>query len=181
MQRGARKKFCAAPAALALHKNRPRFPLHFLVEYYASAMRHSTNLLIGCALIVIASIVGATGKASNVAVVGIWRGELENLPAATLNITDEAGPLQGAMLFYLIRRNEGKPPSSSPGIPEPLFDPQFDGKRLTFQLSHRHAHADTSSDPPVTFHFDLTGPDEAKLVRVPPDGAPDLRMVREKR
>jgi hypothetical protein len=144
-------------------------------------MRHSTNLLIGCALIVIASAVAATGKASNAAVVGIWRGEFQNLPAATLNITDEAGPLQGAMLFYLIRRNEGNPPSSSPGVPEPLFHPQFDGKRLTFQLSHRHAHADTSSDPPVTFHLDLIGPDEAKLVRVPPDGAPALRMVREKR
>jgi hypothetical protein len=144
-------------------------------------MRHSTKLLIACAFIVIASVVGATGKASNAAVVGIWRGEFENLPAATLNITDEAGPLRGAMLFYLIRRNESKPPSSSPGIPEPLFNPRFDGKSLTFQLSHRHAHADTSSDPPVTFHFDLTGPDEAKLVRIPPDGAPDLRMVREKR
>jgi hypothetical protein len=45
-----------------------------------------------------------------------------------LNITDEAGPLQGAMLFYLIRRNEGKPATSSPGIPEPLFNPEFDGK-----------------------------------------------------
>ena len=144
-------------------------------------MRNSTNLLVGVALIVIASVIGATGKSSDAAVLGIWRGEFENLPAATLNITDEAGPLQGAMLFYLIRRNEGGPPSSSAGIPEPIFNPHFDGRRLTFQLSHRHAHADTSSDPPVTFHLDLTGPDEAKLVRVPPDGAPDLRMVRERR
>jgi hypothetical protein len=149
-------------------------------------MRHTTKLLPGCAVIVIASVIGVTGigatdQGRNATVVGIWRGEFESLPAATLNITDEAGPLQGAMLFYLIRRNEGKPSTSSPGIPEPLFNPQFDGKRLTFQLSHRHAHADTSTDPPVTFHLDLTGPDEAKLVRVPQDGAPDLRMVREKR
>lgn len=51
-------------------------------------------------------------------------GKLSNSPCqipVTLNITDEAGPLQGAMLFYLIRRDEGKPPTSSPGIPEPLF------------------------------------------------------------
>jgi hypothetical protein len=149
-------------------------------------MRHATNLLLGCAVIVIASVIevtgiGATDQGRNATVVGIWRGEFDSLPAATLNITDEAGPLQGAMLFYLIRRNEGKPSTSSPGIPEPLFNPQFDGKRLTFLLSHRHAHADTSTDPPVTFHLDLTGPDEAKLERVPQDGAPDLRMVREKR
>jgi hypothetical protein len=114
--------------------------------------------------------------------VGIWRGELDNLPVVTLNITDEAGSLQGAMLFYLIRRDEGKPPTSSPGIPEPLFNPQFDGKSLTFQVSHRHAHSNTTSDPPVVFRLDLTGrPDEARLVRIPQDGPPYVRMVREKR
>jgi hypothetical protein len=145
-------------------------------------MRWSIIFLLGCATIfVVANIVDAMGKGPNDAIVGIWRGEYENLPAVTLNITDEAGPLQGAMLFYLIRRNEGKPATSSPGVPEPLFNPQFNGKKLTFQLSHRHAHADTTSDPPVTFYLELTGPDEAKLVRVPHDGSPDVPMVREKR
>jgi hypothetical protein len=69
-------------------------------------MRHSTNLLLGCALIVIAGIVGAKGKPSNAPVVGIWRGELENLPAATLNITDEAGPSarSHALLFDSAQR-----------------------------------------------------------------------------
>jgi hypothetical protein len=105
-------------------------------------MSRPTNLLLGFAVIVVvAALVAAGDKGRNVAVVGIWRGELDNLPVVTLNITDEAGPLQGAMLFYLIRRDEGKRPTSSPGIPEPLFNPQFDGKSLIFQLSHRHAHA----------------------------------------
>ena len=130
----------------------------------------------------LATVVGAADKVRNPAIVGIWRGELDNLPAATLNITDEAGTLQGAMLFYLIRQDEGKPPTSSPGIPEPLFEPQFDGKILTFKLSHRHAHANTSaSDPPVTFRLELTGPDQAKLVRIPQDGPSYMQMVREKR
>jgi hypothetical protein len=145
-------------------------------------MSRPTNLLLGFAVIIIvAALVAAADKGRNVAVVGIWRGELDNLPAVTLNITDEAGPLQGAILFYLIRRDEGKPPTSSPGIPEPLLNPQFDGQRLTFQLSHRHAHADTTSDPPVRFRLELTGPDEAKLMRVPQDGPSYLPMVREKR
>ena len=139
-------------------------------------------MLLGfAAILVVAASVGATRKGANAAIVGVWRGEFENLSAATLNITDEAGPLQGAVLFYLIRRDEGKPPTSSPGIPEPLFNPRFDGKKLTFQLSHRHAHAETASDPPVTFNLELTGPDEAKLVRVPQDGPAFVRMVREKR
>jgi hypothetical protein len=81
-------------------------------------MRRSKNLRFGFAmLIVVASAAATTSKEHNLSVVGIWRGEFDNLPAATLNITDEAGPLQGAMLFYLIRRNKGKPPTSSPGIP----------------------------------------------------------------
>lgn len=42
---------------------------------------------------------GASDKKDNSAVVGVWRGELDNLPGATLNVTDEAGSLQGAILF----------------------------------------------------------------------------------
>ncbi len=141
-------------------------------------MRRITNVLLSFA--VISAVVAASDRARNAAVVGVWQGELDNLPAATLNITDEAGPLQGAMLFYLIRQDEGKPPTSSPGIPEPLFNPKFDGKSLTFHLSHRHAHANTASDPPVSFRLELTAPDRAKLVRTPQDGPPYIPMVREK-
>jgi hypothetical protein len=111
-------------------------------------MKSSMKLAVGFALsITLASLAGATGNGQYDAITGIWRGELFGVPAATLNITDEAGPLQGAMLFYLVRRDEGKPVTSSAGVPEPLFNPKFDGKSLTFQLSHRHAHADTTSDP----------------------------------
>ena len=137
---------------------------------------------LGCAVILVVAATGAAAdRKDNSAVVGVWRGELDNLPAATLNITDEAGPLQGAILFYLIRKDEGRPATSSPGVPEPLFNPHFDGKSLTFQMSHRHAHANTASDPPpVTFRLDMTGPDEAKLVRVSLDGPAYMPMVRDK-
>jgi hypothetical protein len=145
-------------------------------------MKRWILVLLGSAVVfLVASLVQATVSGRNDAIVGIWRAEYDNLPAATLNITDEAGPLQGAMLFYLIRRDEGKPPTSSPGIPEPLFNPRFDGKKLSFELSHRHAHGETTSDPPVTFQLVLTGPDEANLVRIPQDGPAYVRMVREKR
>src|SRR6516225_4717759 len=143
-------------------------------------MRYRSNVLTWFMLIIVFAAPVAANHKEYDAVLGIWRGELENLPAVTLNVTDEAGPLQGAILFYVIRKDEGKPPTSSPGIPEPLFNPRFDGKSLTFQLSHRHAHANTSSDPPVTFRLDLIGPDEANLVRIPQDGPPYVRMVREK-
>jgi len=143
--------------------------------------RRMELLILSSSLLPIAMAFPQTDKADNAAIVGVWRGEMDELPVATLNITDEAGSLQGAMLFYLIRREEGKSPTTSPGIPEPLFSPQFNGKSLTFRISHRHAHSDTSSDPPVTFRLDLTGPDEARLIRIPQDGPPYLVMVRDKR
>ncbi len=144
-------------------------------------MRRPRNLLIAfVVLLVVAGLAAAQNRQSNRAVVGIWHGELGNLPAVTLNLTDEAGPLQGAILFYLMRQEAGKPPTSSPGVPEPLFHTRFNGKRLIFQVSHKRAHAYTASDPPVTFRLDLTGPDEARLVRIPQDGPAYLRMIRER-
>ncbi|HEX4758751.1 MAG TPA: hypothetical protein VH308_12240, partial [Terracidiphilus sp.] len=68
------------------------------------------------------------GHAQNVAAspvgaefVGVWRAEADGLPFVTLNISNESGNLSGAVLFYLHRRDQGKPVTSTPGIPEPIF------------------------------------------------------------
>lgn len=104
----------------------------------------------------------AADKAS---IVGVWRADMDGLPFITLTITNETGSLSGAVLFYLHRRDEGKPLISTPGIPEPLFNPKFDGKTLTFQVSHRRAHPPGSlSDAPVSFRLKLTGADKGELV-----------------
>jgi len=73
---------------------------------------------------------------------------MDGLPALVITISDEGGDLTGAILFYLIRRDERQPPHSSPGIPEPLFNLRFDGKVLDFRVSHRRSHgARTANDP----------------------------------
>jgi hypothetical protein len=41
------------------------------------------------------------------AVTGVWRAQMEGLPALTMTISDEGGELTGAILFYLIRRDDG--------------------------------------------------------------------------
>jgi hypothetical protein len=88
----------------------------------------------------------------------VWRAAADGLPFVALNITNESGNLSGAVLFYLHRSDEGKPVTSTPGIPEPIFNPQFDGETLTFQVSHRRAHPPrTLADPPVSFRLKLTG------------------------
>src|SRR4029077_18531797 len=58
----------------------------------------------------IASTVAGSPPRDNASIVGVWRAQENDLPAATLTITDETGRLAGAVLSYLIRHDEGKAP-----------------------------------------------------------------------
>jgi hypothetical protein len=111
-------------------------------------------------------------------IVGVWRAQMDGLPYVALVVTDESGSLMGAIQFYLIHRPEGQPVTATPGLPEPMFNLQFDGKTLTFQVSHRRAHPPRSlKDPPVTFQLTMTGANrgEAKIVN---DASSVLTMAR---
>ena len=111
-----------------------------------------------------ACVASAADKYS--AVTGVWRAQMDGLPALTMTVSDEGGELTGAILFYLIRRDDGQPPRSSPGSPEPLFNLKFDGRALDFRVSHRRAHGpENAHDPPVNFRLKITGPNEGMLVR----------------
>ena len=117
-----------------------------------------------CTAILLAQLCAAQAP-GNKPILGVWRGQLDQMPAFTLVVTDEGGELQGAILFYLIRRDKpGEPPTVTPGIPEPIFHPIFDGKTLRFQVSHRRAHPPrTLSDPPATFQLTLTDDGKAQV------------------
>ncbi|MGO9338617.1 MAG: hypothetical protein ACLPY1_14040 [Terracidiphilus sp.] len=124
---------------------------------------------------------GGSGDASAAPVVGVWRAQMDGLPAITLTVTDEGGSLTGAVLFYLHRREPGQPVTATPGIPEPLFHLQFDGKTLTFQVSHRRAHPPGSlQDGPVTFRLMVDGAGNAALVNEsePDPKAPAFVLVK---
>ncbi|MGA3370555.1 MAG: hypothetical protein ABSC48_02220 [Terracidiphilus sp.] len=112
------------------------------------------------------SATGQAPSASKAVIPGVWRGEMDNLPIVTLVVSDEGSGLTGAALFYMLRRfTVNDPFTASPGLPEPLLNPTFDGKTLYFQISHRRAHPPGSlSDPPCRFHMTLTGPDKAEFV-----------------
>jgi hypothetical protein len=119
------------------------------------------------ALILTLSCVWLAFAADNYsAVTGVWRAQMDGLSYITMTISDEGGDLAGAILFYLIRRDEGQPPRSSPGSPEPLLNLKFDGTALDFRVSHRRAHGpETAHDPPMNFRLKITGPNEGMLVR----------------
>lgn len=97
-------------------------------------------------------------------IVGVWRAQMDGLPLITLTITNESGSLSGAVLFYLHQRSKGQPLTATAGVPEPLFNPKFDGQNLTFQVSHRRAHPPrTLSDAPVSFRLQVTGANKGGL------------------
>ncbi len=138
-----------------------------------------------------AALHAQTGVAKDAAdvtpIVGVWRAQMDGLPFITLTLTNENGSLQGAVLFYLHKREAvGQPWTSTPGSPGPIFNPKFDGETLTFQVSHRGAHPPrTLNDPPVTFRMKLTGANKAGLINVTEAsltgesaGGPGLEMVR---
>ena len=119
-------------------------------------------------------------SSGDAAFTGVWRGKIDGLPGMTMVISDEGGDLNGAVLFYLIRRDDGQPPRSSPGLPEPMFHIKSNGDVLDFQVSHRRAHPPgTLNDPPVTFHLRLTGKDQGILIRGQDENSP-FQVFRDK-
>lgn len=97
--------------------------------------------------------------------VGVWHGEYRNLPWVTVTLTQEGGALSGAILFYLHRKAPGTAETATAGTPEPLLDPQFDGKTLTFRVSPRHADPPkTLDDPPMVMTMEIVDQDHAQLV-----------------
>jgi hypothetical protein len=114
---------------------------------------------------------------------GVWRGQFQDLPAVVLTITDEGGRLSGAILFYLVKKSSSmsEPTTSTPGNPEPLLTLKFDGHALEFEVSHRRAHPPrTLSDPPAHFRLTLTAPDKAELVNETESSGPSVVLVRDK-
>jgi len=106
-----------------------------------------------------------TPNADPAPVIGVWRCDMHSLPAVTLTVTNEGGSLNGAVLFYLHKMEKGQPETATPGVPEPLIHPSFDGKTFTFQVSHRRAHPPQSlNDGPVTLALKLSGSGKAELV-----------------
>src|SRR5262249_54834438 len=102
----------------------------------------------------------------NSAVAGVWNGDMYGVRAVTLELHEQGGKLNGTILFYLIRHNDGLPPRSALGTPEPLIDSVFDGNVLTFKVSHKNAHPpQTLNDPPVSFRLELETSKKANLTR----------------
>ncbi|MFL6427740.1 MAG: hypothetical protein ACJ71S_05810 [Acidobacteriaceae bacterium] len=97
--------------------------------------------------------------------VGVWHGEYRSLPWVTVTLIQDGGVWSGAILFYVHRKTPGTVETATAGTPEPLLDPQFDGKTLTFRVSARHANPpSTLDDPPIVMTMEIIDQDHARLV-----------------
>jgi hypothetical protein len=95
----------------------------------------SRNVLVGVALAMMATAGWARAggaDAGAASIEGVWRCQMEGLPAITLTVTDEGGTLTGAVLFYLHKREPGQPVSATPGVPEPSSTPGSTERRCGF-------------------------------------------------
>lgn len=73
--------------------------------------------------------------------------------------------LSGRVVFYFQCRNDDDEWRIERENTEPLIDPRFDGRTLTFHVSHEDAHPGVSGpdDPPVRYELTLTGSNEGIL------------------
>jgi hypothetical protein len=128
---------------------------------------------------------GPPAIAADSVIAGTWRGKAHDLPAVVVTLRDDGGKVSGTILFYFLHRNTEHDPwqvDTTHSIPLPLLDPKFDGKTITFQVSHKAAHPPrTLHDPPVSFQMRLTKKDEAELVNLSENRGPVLNLVRDTR
>lgn len=80
-------------------------------------------------------------------IVGVWKGDINKLPAVELNIKATEGQLAGTVTFFFQRKDSGAWKVQRQDS-QPLTKPKFDGKTLVFEVSHEQAHPDSSGDPP---------------------------------
>jgi hypothetical protein len=137
-------------------------------------------LLPACSMHGQAGASARTDESSGAQIVGVWRGQFDNLPGVDLVITHEGGELRGAVLFYLhMRRDVNSPYTSTPGLPEPMLDLKVDGQALRFEVDHRRAHPPGSlNDAPVPFRLKLIGPGRAVLENGRESEGPPMVLTR---
>jgi len=126
-------------------------------------------------LLLVGLLSAPAARAAGSTIAGTWRGKMYGLPAVVLRVKDEGGTLSGTITFYFLHRKTESDPwevDTKHANPLPLLDAKFDGKALSFQVSHKEAHPPrTLNDPPSSFQLQLTGEGQAALRNLTEDAA----------
>jgi hypothetical protein len=130
------------------------------------------------------SLVNAqTGKSTaGPAFAGTWQGTTNGLPSIDLKIENAGSKLAGTAVFYLqTRKDESEPWHVASQTTLPMLSPTVQGKRLSFEVPHHTCHGCTDYGANVRFEMELTGQNEARLVRFGDSGEQrdSLKLVRK--
>jgi|SRR5581483_8091037 len=132
-----------------------------------------TNLRLLPVVLLFAVVATAqTGKSvAGSAFAGAWRGSSNGLPSIDLKIENAGSKLAGTAVFYLqTRKDESEPWRVASEATLPMLSPTVQGKNLMFEVPHHTCHGCTDYGPNVRFEMELTGQNEARLVRFSDSG-----------
>ena len=113
---------------------------------------------------------------------GTWRGISNGLPSIDLKIENAGSKLAGTAVFYLqTRKDESEPWRVGSETTLPMLSPALQGKNLLFEVPHHTCHGCTDYGPNVRFEMELTGQNEARLVRFNDSGEQrdSVKLVRK--
>jgi hypothetical protein len=128
-------------------------------------------------------LAGPQNPAGTSQITGTWEGRMNDLPAVTIELVESNGKLSGTVVFYFMTR----PTTTDPWKIErkmstPMLEPKFDGRTLSFKVSHENAHPGVSgpNDPPVPFELSMTTAKEANLKNTYGGQSSEIKMVKVK-
>jgi hypothetical protein len=129
---------------------------------------------------VMISVFGGSCARTPNPIVGVWEGRMNELPAVELTVREDNGQLGGAIVFFFQRKDTGTWKVERQNG-EPLTEATFDGKALSFRISHERAHTDSNpSEPPVLFKLTLSSPDEGELTSNYQGQESAIKLVRKR-
>jgi hypothetical protein len=100
------------------------------------------------------------------AVEGKWEGEMNGLKAITLTVQENKGAMEGSVIFYVTRDDDGKGMQIVGQDERKMLETQWDGKILRFAVGAPDFDPD---GPGVRFTMTMTGDKKAELKRLGAD------------
>ena len=87
-----------------------------------------------CGALMCSSIAPAASPA-NSPWTGVWQAKLEGMPAVELTLADDAGEVNGTVVFHIVLKEKGATtPHLGSTEPHTMIHPHLDGDTLSFQV-----------------------------------------------
>jgi hypothetical protein len=114
-------------------------------------------------LLFVCVIVGAVfAGQERSAIAGKWEGQMHDLKAVAITVSEDRGRMEGSVVFYVIRDDDSQGPRVVGQDERKILDPHWDGRALQFAVG---APDFDPGAPGVRFTITVTGDKKAELKR----------------